>query len=98
MEVLDKQIWLIEIRPGFISLHFYGKLLEQRILKLLMKLLPSRASMFLGAMPLNSDLTASLPVVQNGIVVNNVMDIGEKRILANKISRILLFWWRSNKI
>ena len=31
----------------------------------------------LGAMPLNSDLTASLPVVQNGIVVNNVMDIGE---------------------
>jgi hypothetical protein len=31
----------------------------------------------LGAMPLNSDLAASLPVVQNGIVVNNVMDIGE---------------------
>ncbi len=31
----------------------------------------------LGAMPLNSDLTASLPVVQNGIVINNVMDIGE---------------------
>jgi hypothetical protein len=31
----------------------------------------------LGAMPLNSNLTASLPVVQNGIVVNNVMDIGE---------------------
>ena len=31
----------------------------------------------LGAMPLNSDLTASLPVVQNGIVINNIMDIGE---------------------
>jgi hypothetical protein len=31
----------------------------------------------LGAMPLNSDLTEALPVVQNGIVVNNIMDIGE---------------------
>ena len=31
----------------------------------------------LGAMPLNSDLTSDLPVVQNGIVVNNIMDIGE---------------------
>jgi hypothetical protein len=31
----------------------------------------------LGAMPLNSDLTASLPIVENGIVVNNIMDIGE---------------------
>ena len=31
----------------------------------------------LGAMPLNSDLTSDLPVVQNGIVINNIMDIGE---------------------
>jgi hypothetical protein len=31
----------------------------------------------LGAMPLNSDLTASLPIVENGTVVNNIMDIGE---------------------
>ena len=31
----------------------------------------------LGAMPLNSDLTEAPPVVQNGIVVNNIMDIGE---------------------
>ncbi len=31
----------------------------------------------LGAMPLNSDLTASLPTVENGIVINNIMDIGE---------------------
>ena len=31
----------------------------------------------LGAMPLNSDLTEALPVVENGIVVNNIMDIGE---------------------
>ena len=31
----------------------------------------------LGAMPLNSDLSASVPIVQNGIVINNVMDLGE---------------------
>jgi hypothetical protein len=31
----------------------------------------------LGAMPLNSDLTENPPVVENGIVVNNIMDIGE---------------------
>jgi hypothetical protein len=31
----------------------------------------------LGAMPLNSDLTQDLPVVENGIVVNNILDIGE---------------------
>ena len=31
----------------------------------------------LGAMPLNSDLTEAPPVVENGIVVNNIMDIGE---------------------
>jgi hypothetical protein len=31
----------------------------------------------LGAMPLNSDLTASVPVVSNGIVINNVLDLGE---------------------
>jgi hypothetical protein len=31
----------------------------------------------LGAMPLNSNLTGALPIVQNGIVVNNIIDIGE---------------------
>ena len=31
----------------------------------------------LGAMPLNSDLTSDLPTVENGIVINNIMDIGE---------------------
>jgi hypothetical protein len=31
----------------------------------------------LGAAPLNSDLSAELPIVRNGIVVNNTMDIGE---------------------
>ena len=31
----------------------------------------------LGAMPLNSNLTGVLPIVQNGIVVNNIIDIGE---------------------
>ena len=31
----------------------------------------------LGAMPLNSDLTASLPQVVNNAVVNNIMDLGE---------------------
>jgi hypothetical protein len=36
-----------------------------------------QGSYVLGAMPLNSDLTSDLPVVQNGIVVNNIIDIGE---------------------
>ena len=31
----------------------------------------------LGAMPLNSDLSASVPVVQGGIIINNIMDLGE---------------------
>ena len=31
----------------------------------------------LGAMPLNSDLSASLPVVSNGVVINNIIDLGE---------------------
>jgi hypothetical protein len=31
----------------------------------------------LGAMPINSDLTAEVPTVQNGVVINNVFDIGE---------------------
>jgi hypothetical protein len=31
----------------------------------------------LGAMPLNSDLSTDLPSVVNGVVVNNVLDIGE---------------------
>jgi hypothetical protein len=31
----------------------------------------------LGAMPLNSDLSNSLPTVVNGIVTNNIIDIGE---------------------
>ena len=31
----------------------------------------------LGAMPLNSDLSNSLPTVVNGVVVNNVIDLGE---------------------
>jgi len=31
----------------------------------------------LGAMPLNSNLTGVFPIVQNGIVVNNIIDIGE---------------------
>jgi hypothetical protein len=31
----------------------------------------------LGAMPINSNLTESLPTVQNGIVVNNILDLGE---------------------
>ncbi len=31
----------------------------------------------LGAMPINSDLTASVPVVSNNQVINNIIDIGE---------------------
>jgi hypothetical protein len=31
----------------------------------------------LGAMPINSDLTAELPTVENGLVINNILDIGE---------------------
>ena len=31
----------------------------------------------LGAMPLNSNLTIDVPIVKNGIVVNNILDIGE---------------------
>ncbi|MGA1047474.1 MAG: hypothetical protein ACO3UU_05655, partial [Minisyncoccia bacterium] len=31
----------------------------------------------LGAMPLNSNLTASVPTVVNGVVINNVIDVGE---------------------
>jgi hypothetical protein len=31
----------------------------------------------LGAMPINSDLTTEVPTVQNGVVINNVFDIGE---------------------
>ena len=31
----------------------------------------------LGAAPLNSDLSAEIPIVRNGVVVNNTMDIGE---------------------
>ena len=40
--------------------------------------LPQKQSKYvLGAMPLNTTLTASVPVVQNGVVVNNIIDIGE---------------------
>ena len=40
--------------------------------------LPQKQSKYvLGAMPLNSTLTATVPVVQNGVVVNNIMDLGE---------------------
>jgi hypothetical protein len=31
----------------------------------------------LGAMPLNSDLTSDLPIVRNGVVINNIIDVGE---------------------
>jgi hypothetical protein len=31
----------------------------------------------LGAAPLNSDLSAELPTVRNGVVINNTMDVGE---------------------
>lgn len=31
----------------------------------------------LGAMPLNSDLSSDVPIVQNGIVINNILDLGE---------------------
>jgi hypothetical protein len=31
----------------------------------------------LGAMPLNSNLSADLPVVSGGIVINNIIDVGE---------------------
>ena len=31
----------------------------------------------LGAAPLNSDLSAEAPIVKNGVVVNNTMDVGE---------------------
>jgi hypothetical protein len=37
----------------------------------------SQASYVLGAIPLNSDLTADLPQVSNHRVINNVMDLGE---------------------
>jgi hypothetical protein len=40
--------------------------------------LPSKQGKYvLGAMPLNSNLTASVPIVQNGIVINNIIDLGE---------------------
>jgi hypothetical protein len=31
----------------------------------------------LGAAPLNSDLSAEVPIVRNGVVINNTMDLGE---------------------
>lgn len=37
----------------------------------------SQSSYVLGAIPLNSDLTADLPQVVNNRVINNVMDLGE---------------------
>ena len=37
----------------------------------------TQGSYVLGAMPLNSDLSAALPTVVNGVVTNNVLDLGE---------------------
>lgn len=40
--------------------------------------LPNKQSKYvLGAMPINTTLTASVPVVQNGVVINNIVDFGE---------------------
>lgn len=39
--------------------------------------LTSQSGYVLSAMPLNSDLNAEVPSVSNGIVINNVIDIGE---------------------
>ena len=37
----------------------------------------SQSSYVLGAIPLNSDLTDAIPVVSNGRIINNIMDLGD---------------------
>ncbi len=37
----------------------------------------TQSSYTLSAVPLNSDLSSVTPIVQNGIVINNIMDLGE---------------------
>ena len=37
----------------------------------------TQSSYTLSAVPLNSDLSSSLPIVETGIVINNIMDLGE---------------------
>ena len=46
-------------------------------LKTINEVTSKQGNYVLGAMPLNSDLTASPPQVVNGVVTNNIMDLGE---------------------
>ncbi len=41
------------------------------------ELVSKQSKYVLGAMPLNSDLSSDLPRVVNGVVINNVIDLGE---------------------
>ena len=45
--------------------------------KTINELASKQGSYVLGAMPLNSDLSDSPPTVSNGIIVNNIIDLGE---------------------
>jgi hypothetical protein len=45
--------------------------------KTINELASKQGSYVLGAMPLNSDINSSLPIVINGIVTNNIIDLGE---------------------
>lgn len=39
--------------------------------------LKSQAAYVLGAIPINSDLSSDIPIVSNGEVINNIIDLGE---------------------
>ena len=45
--------------------------------KTINELASKQGSYVLGAMPLNSDIGSSLPTVVNGVVTNNIVDLGE---------------------
>jgi hypothetical protein len=45
--------------------------------KTINELASKQGSYVLGAMPLNSDIGSSLPTVVNGVVTNNIIDLGE---------------------
>ena len=45
--------------------------------KTINELASKQGSYVLGAMPLNSDISSNLPTVANGVVIDNVIDLGE---------------------
>jgi hypothetical protein len=45
--------------------------------KTINELASKQGSYVLGAMPLNSDISLNLPTVVGGVVINNVIDLGE---------------------